>query len=122
MFIVPTQFSRAYQAYFVKQWTTQNKCLFFFFFQHPECIPLGIMNAHNSLAAGSYKHSLGTYTLSLPFLSVYLCPALFLSLSTSRVAGGLKFGMSLHFRDCESAQMLFSSDISNKISRAISFF
>lgn len=46
----------------------------------PDCIPLGIMNGHNSMASGSYKHSLGEYanifrrTPTDPMLS--LCIAL----------------------------------------------
>jgi len=34
-------------------------------FKRPDHLPLGILNGHNSLVAGSYKHSLGEYVAAL---------------------------------------------------------
>ena len=34
-------------------------------FKRPDHLPLGILNGHNSLVAGYYKHSLGEYVAAL---------------------------------------------------------
>ena len=34
-------------------------------FKRPDHLPLGVLNGHNSLVAGSYKHSLGEYVAAL---------------------------------------------------------
>ena len=35
--------------------------LYCYFLQHPENYPLGILNGHNAMIAGSYKHALGKW-------------------------------------------------------------